>query len=67
MEEGTYSQSIKAFDRAIHENAEFGDAYFARGICHYKLGFYHSSAHDMTAAAILGCDDAVLWSSYGWR
>ena len=49
MEDGSYLQSIKAFDQAIYEKAEFGEAYFARGICHYKLGSYHSSAHDMKA------------------
>ena len=67
MEEGSYLQSIKAFDRVIHENVEFREAYFARGVCHYKLGSYHSTACDMKAAAILGYEPAVLWSCYGWR
>lgn len=62
MREGTYLQSIKAFDKAIHKNTECGDAYFGRAICHYKTGCYHKSAYDMKAAAVLGCEDAVFWS-----
>ena len=61
---GKYAQAISAFNSAIDCNAEFASAYFMRGVCHYLLGHYLQATDDMHAAALLGCEDAQLWSKY---
>ena len=61
---GKYAQAIGAFNKAIECNAEFASAYFMRGVCHYLLGHYLQATDDMNAAALLGCEDAQLWSKY---
>ena len=61
---GDYAQAISAFNTAIECNAEFASAYFMRGVCRYLLGHYPQATDDLHAAALLGCEDAQLWSKY---
>ena len=60
--EGKYIEAIKAFTLHIHENSEFGKAYFERAVCYYKLGSYINADNDLHAAAVLGCEEALFWS-----
>jgi hypothetical protein len=42
----------------------YGQAFFGRGVCHYRLGRYRQAAEDMDAATLLGCETAQLWSTF---
>ncbi len=59
-----YREAIAYFTKAIREDAEFGEAYFERGSCHYQLGRSRKAAEDFDAASLLGCQVAGLWSRY---
>jgi tetratricopeptide (TPR) repeat protein len=61
---GDYAQAIIAFNTAIDCSAVFAAAYFKRGVCHYLLGHLLQATDDLHAAALLGCEDAQLWSKY---
>ncbi|MCP4671904.1 MAG: hypothetical protein GY857_11435 [Desulfobacula sp.] len=60
--EGKYIESIKAFTLAIETNSEFGEAYFERAVCYYKLGSYIKAKSDIHAAIVFGCEEAQFWS-----
>jgi len=63
MEDGHVAEAINAFDKAIRLSPSCSACYFHRGVCHYMLGRYRSAARDMKVASIMGCDEALLWSS----
>jgi len=62
MAEGRYSESIKAYSMAIEHDLEYAEAYFARGACYYKLGYYRKAVDDIKTAAVLGSENAIFWS-----
>jgi tetratricopeptide (TPR) repeat protein len=64
MSDGCDAEAIQAFDLAIDNNIEPAQAYFNRGVCHYRLGNYRQAKDDLEAAALLGCKDALFWSKY---
>ena len=59
-----FRQALAVFDRALEMKAGYGEAFFGRGICRYKLGQYPSAAADLDAATLLGCETAQLWSRF---
>ena len=61
---GDYSNALQVFDLAIDQNRELAEAYFIRGACYYKLGYYRRAADDLNAASLFGCQDAQLWSRF---
>ena len=61
---GDYVTALQIFDHAIEQNREFAEAYFIRGACYYKLGYYRRAADDLDAASLFGCQDAQLWSKF---
>ena len=63
MLEGRYSESIEVYTMAIASNIEYAEAYFGRGACNYKLGYYRQAEEDIKAAALLGCEDALFWTN----
>ncbi len=64
MQEGHLNRAIQTLNLAIDHKIKIGKSYFARGVCHYKLGNYLQAKIDLEAAAVLGCKDAQLWSKY---
>jgi tetratricopeptide (TPR) repeat protein len=64
MSEGLTREAIKSFDLAIDMNIECAQAFFNRGVCHYRLGNYRRARDDLRAAALLNCKDAFLWSKF---
>lgn len=64
MSEGLTKEAIQAFDLAIDMKIECAQAFFNRGVCHYRLGNYRQAKDDLGAAALLGCKDALLWSKF---
>ena len=64
MSEGLTKKAIQAFDLAIDMNIECAQAFFSRGVCHYRMGNYRQAQDDLEAAALLGCKDAFLWSKF---
>ena len=64
MSDGRNKEAIQAFDLAIDMNIECAQAYFNRGVCHYRRGNYLQAKDDLEAAALLGCKDAFLWSKF---
>jgi hypothetical protein len=40
------------------------EAFFKRGVCYYLLGNIRLAAHDLEAASLLGCREALMWSRY---
>ncbi len=61
---GKLSEAVGAFTLAIENNINRAEAYFRRGVCHYRLGNYQMATNDMDAATVLGCQDAQMWSQY---
>ena len=61
---GAIREARNAFQAAIKLAPEYGRAYFGRGVCHYRLGNYRRATEDINAAALLGCEDAGLWSRF---
>lgn len=59
-----YQKAIQAFNQVIDKKFKFAEAYFERGVCFYKLGNTQQASNDLTAAALLGCKAAELWSKY---
>lgn len=64
MSEGRNKEAVQAFDVAIDMNIQCARAFFNRGVCHYRLGNYRQAQDDLGAAALLGCEDAFLWSRF---
>lgn len=64
MSDGLTKEAIQAFDLAIESNIECARAFFNRGVCHYRLGHYRQAKEDLEAAALLGFEDASLWSKF---
>ena len=64
---GKFSEAVDAFTLAIENNFNRAEAYFMRGVCHYRLGNYQMATNDMDAATVLGCRDAQLWSRYAFQ
>ena len=63
MSDGYDAEAIQAFDLAIDKKIERAQAYFNRGVCHYRLGNYRQAKNDLEAAALLGCEDALFWTN----
>ena len=61
---GRLNEAVSELNKAIECNARYAEAYFHRGACHYMLGHYQFARNDMNAAALLGCEEAQLWSKY---
>jgi Flp pilus assembly protein TadD len=61
---GKLSEAVTAFTKAIDCNTEFAEAFFKRGVCYYLLGNGRLAAHDLEAASLLGCQEALFWSRY---
>jgi Flp pilus assembly protein TadD len=61
---GKLSEAVTAFTEAIDCNTEIAEAFFKRGVCYYLLGNGRLAAHDLEAASLLGCQEALLWSRY---
>lgn len=61
---GKLSEAVDTFTLAIENNVHRAEAYFRRGVCHYRLGNFRKTANDMDAATVLGCKDAQMWSRY---
>lgn len=61
---GRTKEAIQAFDLAIDMQIERAQAFFNRGVCHYRLGNYRQARDDLEAAALMGCKDASLWSKF---
>jgi len=61
---GKLSEAVTAFTVAIDRNTGFAEAFFKRGVCYYLLGNSRLAAHDLEAASLLGCQEALLWSRY---
>lgn len=59
---GDHIRALNTFDRVIDLNAEHAQAYFERGTCYYKLGYYRRAADDIDTACLLGCETAQIWS-----
>lgn len=64
MSDGHTKEAIQAFDLAIDMNIECAQAFFNRGVCHYRIGNYRQAKDDLEAAALLGCKDAFPWSKF---
>ena len=64
IKEGRYKQAFRAFDQALLMKAGYAEAFFGRGVCHYKLGQYQFAASDLDAATLLGYETAQLWSRF---
>jgi tetratricopeptide (TPR) repeat protein len=64
MSEGLNKEAIQAFEHCIDMNIESAQAFFNRGVCHYRLGNYRQAKDDLEAATLLGCKDASLWSKF---
>ena len=64
MSDGRTKEAIQAFDLAINMNIACAQAFFNRGVCHYRLGNYRQAKDDLEAATLLGCRDASLWSKF---
>ena len=64
MAEGLTKEAIQAFNLAIDMQIESAQAFFNRGVCHYRLGNYRQANDDLGAAALLGCKDAYPWSKF---
>jgi tetratricopeptide (TPR) repeat protein len=61
---GHHRKAIQAFNLAIDQKIKFGESYFKRGLCHYRLGNYRQAKDDLEAAALLGCINAQLWGKH---
>jgi tetratricopeptide (TPR) repeat protein len=61
---GKLSEAVAAFTEAIDRNTGFAEAFLKRGVCYYLLGSSRLAAHDLEAASLLGCQEALLWSRY---
>jgi tetratricopeptide (TPR) repeat protein len=61
---GKLAEAVNAFTEAINRHTGFAEAFFKRGVCYYLLGNGRLAAHDLEAAALLGCQDAQMWSRY---
>jgi tetratricopeptide (TPR) repeat protein len=61
---GKLAEAVTAFTEAIDRNTGFAEAFFKRGVCYYLLGNGRLAAHDLEAASLLGCQEALLWSRY---
>jgi tetratricopeptide (TPR) repeat protein len=61
---GKLPEAVTAFTVAIDRNNGFAEAFFKRGVCYYLLGNSRLAAHDLEAASLLGCQEALLWSRY---
>ena len=61
---GKLTEAVSAFTEAIDQNAGFAEAFFKRGVCYYLLGNGRLAAHDLEAASLLGCQEALFWSRY---
>ena len=64
IKECRYKQAFRAFDQAILMKAGYAEAFFGRGVCHYKLGQYQFAASDLDAATLLGYETAQFWSRF---
>ena len=64
---GKLNEALTELSKAIDCDRRYADAYFLRGACHYMLGHYPLAANDMDAAALLGCEEARLWSKFDFR
>lgn len=64
IKECRYKQAFREFDRALDMKAGYAEAFFGRGVCHYKLGRYQMAVSDMDAATLLGYETAQLWSRF---
>jgi tetratricopeptide (TPR) repeat protein len=64
MSDGFINEAIQAFYLAIESNIECARAFFNRRVCHYRLGNYRQAKEDLEAAALLGFEDAYLWSKF---
>lgn len=51
---GDYDGAISSFDRAIELRPKFGEAFFNRGWCYYKIGKPQPGTADMSRAGELG-------------
>ncbi len=63
-QKGRYQKAIQSFNQAIDHKIKFAKAYFARGVCFYKLGNTRQATDDLAAAAMLGCEAAEFWSKH---
>ena len=61
---GKLSEAVDVFTEAIKHDIQRAEAYFRRGVCHYRLGNYLLAVDDMDAATVLGCQDAQMWSRH---
>ena len=61
---GKLEEAVGVFTKAIEIDNHRAEAYFRRGVCHYRLGNYHLAVDDMDAATVLGCQDAQMWSRH---
>jgi len=61
---GKLSEAVTAFTEVIDRKPEFAEAFFKRGVCYYLLGNSRLAAHDLEAASLLGCQEALFWSRY---
>lgn len=59
-----YYKAIDCYTNAINANKKFTEAYIARGIIYYKLGFYESASNDYTAAIKINSN---LYKTYYYR
>ena len=59
---GDHLRALSAFDKVIDINAEHAQAYFERGTCYYKLGYYRRAVDDIDTACLLGYETAQIWS-----
>lgn len=61
---GKLAEAVNAFTAAIDHHTGFAEAFLKRGVCYYWLGNRRMAAHDLEAASLLGCQEALLWSRY---
>jgi Flp pilus assembly protein TadD len=64
---GHLAQAVSALTRAIDGRGGFAEALFERGVCYALLGRRRSAIRDLQAAALLGCQEALLWSRYDFQ
>lgn len=64
---GKLKEAVAVLSKTIDCDRRYAEAYFIRGACHYMLGRFTLAAEDMDAAALLGCEEAQLWSKYDTR
>jgi lipoprotein NlpI len=64
IKECRYKEAFRAFEQALDLKAGYAEAFFGRGVCHYKLGRYQLATSDMDAATLLGYETAQLWSQF---